>query len=102
MEREGLFTVIVRFDTTAESRSRALEEIGDYVAEFLSRQDGFVQSWLQQSVDGDGVVHVALWRSEAHFAAAGEKAQSYPALPALRRYNPRAERYQVWRAFGDG
>jgi len=100
MNRDGLFTVIVDFDTTAENQEGALEEIGAYVEAFLSRQEGFVQSWLHRSLDGTGLVHYALWRSEAQFRAAGEKAREHPALPGLRRYNPRGRYYEVARTFG--
>jgi heme-degrading monooxygenase HmoA len=100
MNRDGMFTVIVHFDTTAENQARALEEIGAYVDEFLSRQDGFVQSWLHRSLDGASLAHYALWESEAHFKAAGEKAREHPALPGLRQYNPRAGQFVVCRSFG--
>ena len=100
MQREGSFTVIVDFDTTPETQAQALEEIGAYVAEFLSRQPGFLQSWLHRSLDGTALVHYALWRSAADFQAAGEKARQHPALPALRRFNPRGRQFEVWRGFG--
>jgi hypothetical protein len=100
MNRDGLFTVIVEFDTTPETQQRALDEIGAYVDTFLSRQDGFVQSWLHRGLDGTGLVHYALWHSEAQFRAAGEKAREHPALPGLRQYNPRGRYYEVARSFG--
>ncbi len=101
MSAEGTFTVIVDFETTPENQQQALEEIGAYVDSFLSRQPGFLRSWLHRSLDGEGLVHYALWRSQADFQAAGEKAREHPALPALRRYNPRGRQYEVWRGFGE-
>lgn len=101
MEQDEKFMVVVHFDTTPENQHRALEEISDYVAEFLSRQDGFVRSFLSRSTEGAGLVHCALWRSEAYFDAAGMKAREHPAMPGLRQYQPRGERYQVWQVFGD-
>jgi len=99
MKREGTFTVIVDFDTTAANQQQALEEIGAYVDEFLSRQPGFLESWLHRPVDGEGLVHYALWRSQADFQAAGEKARQHPALPGLMRCNPRGRQFEVWRSF---
>jgi len=99
MNRDGLYTVIVQFDTTPENQLRALEEIGAYVDEFLSRQDGFVQSWLHRSLDGASLAHYALWESEAQFKAAGAKAREHPALPGLMHYNPRGQYFEVWRTF---
>ncbi len=99
MERDEAFMVVVEFDTSPENQDRALEEIGAYVAEFLSRQDGFQRSFLSRSTDGKGLVHCALWRSEADFDAAGVKAREHPAMPGLRQYQPRGQRYQVWQEF---
>lgn len=95
-----MFAVIVRFVTTPEEQDQALAEIGDYVADFLSRQAGFVRSALHRSDDGRALVHYALWRQEADFRAAGERAREHPALPALRRYQPAAETFHVAREFG--
>lgn len=100
MKRDGLYTVIVHFDTTPENQQQALDEIGAYVDDFLRRQEGFVQSWLHRSLSGDGLVHYALWRSEADFKAAGEKARAHPALPGLMRYKPSGRYYETWREFG--
>lgn len=102
MELEGLFAVIVSFETTPETQQQALEEIGGYVEDFLSRQDGFVQSALHRSLDGASLAHYAVWRSEAHFKAAGEKAREHPALPGLRRYQPQGRYFQVHREFVNG
>jgi heme-degrading monooxygenase HmoA len=102
MNRDGLFTVIVHFDTTPENQTHALEEIAAYIEDFLSRQDGFVQSALHRSLDGEGLVHYALWRSEEQFKAAGVKAREHPALPGLMQYKPRGQYYEVTRRFGQG
>lgn len=101
MNRDGLFAVIVSFTTTPQTQEQALEEIGAYVDGFLSRQDGFVQSWLHRSLDGEGLAHYALWESQAHFQAAGEKAREHPALPGLMQYQPHGQQFEVWRSFGD-
>lgn len=100
MNRNGLFAVIVNFDTTAESQQHALDEIGAYIEDFLSRQPGFVQSWLHRALDGESLAHYALWRSEADFKAAGEKAREHPALPGLMQYKPSGRQFEVWRGFG--
>lgn len=99
MSRDGQFTVIVTFETTRENQQRALEEISAYVEDFLSRQPGFLKSWMHRSLDGASLAHYALWRSEADFRAAGERAREHPALPALRRYQPQGRYYEVARAF---
>lgn len=99
MATEGLFTVIVRFATEPDEQHSALSEIGDYVADFLSRQPGFVRSALHRSADGRALVHYALWRREADFRAFADKARSHPALPGLRRYRPSAETFEVVREF---
>lgn len=99
MSDEGQFTVIVQFETAPEEQARALDEIGAYVDDFLRRQPGFLRSWLHRSLDGAAIAHYALWTSQAHFRAAGEKARHHPALPALRRYQPRGQYYEVWRGF---
>lgn len=102
MNRQGPFTVIVSFDTTPEEQDQALEEIGAYVESFLSRQPGFLRSWLHTSIDGTGLVHYAQWQSQADFQAAGAKAREHPALPGLMKYNPQGRQYEVARGFGDG
>jgi hypothetical protein len=94
-----MFNVVVHFETTPTSQATALAEIGAYVEEFLSRQAGFVQSWLSGALDGSGIVHFALWQSEADFKAAGEKAREHPALPGLMQYQPRGKHYTVARTF---
>lgn len=100
MKDEATFMVVVEFDTRPENQEQALAEIGDYVAQFLSRQDGFVRSFLSRSDDGAQLVHCALWRSEADFDAAGVKAREHPAMPRLRQYEPRGRRFRLWGAFG--
>lgn len=100
MNRSGPFTVIVNFETTPENQQRALEEIGAYVEDFLSRQPGFVESRLLREADGGGLVHCASWRSAADFQAAGDKARAHPALPGLMQYKPTGRRFEVWRSFG--
>jgi len=97
-----VFTVIVQFDTTAENQMRALEDIGAYVEDFLSRQEGFLRSTLHRSLDGTGLVHYALWGSEDDFRAAGAKAREHPALPGWMQYNPRGQYYDVAREFSGG
>ncbi|MEQ8858969.1 MAG: antibiotic biosynthesis monooxygenase [Pseudomonadales bacterium] len=100
MSRTGLFTVIVSFETTPDNQQRALDEIGAYIEDFLSQQPGFLQSWLHRSLDGTSLAHYALWRSDADFKAAGEKARQHPALPALMQYKPSGRQFEVWREFG--
>jgi heme-degrading monooxygenase HmoA len=99
---DGIYNVIVHFTTTPETQSDAIVEIGAYVDEFLSRQQGFLQSWLSSATDGENIVHFALWQSEADFRAAGEQARRHPALPGLMRYEPRARHHTIARVFGGG
>lgn len=80
--------VFVTFNTTKEQQAQALTEIGDYVAEFLSQQPGFVQSRLLASLDGEHVFHQAQWENEAAFQAAGQLARQHPDLPKLRLWAP--------------
>ena len=51
--------VIVTFTTNPDNQAQALQEIGDYVATFLSQQPGFMNSNLFASTDGQQVVHQA-------------------------------------------
>ena len=99
MQPEDCHTVIVNFTTTADNQADALAAIGDYVDTFLSQQPGFIESFLHQSVDGNRIVHYARWESEDDFKAAGAKAQSHPALPALRAYEPQGVGYRVWQRY---
>ena len=94
------FTVIVRFQTEPDTQEEALRKIGAYVDEFLSRQPGFVRSFLSRNGDGTSIVHYARWQSESAFAAAGEKARAHPYLPALMAYQPSAERHHLWQSYG--
>ncbi len=91
--------VIVTFETDPAAQEAALEKIGAYVASFLSKQPGFVESTLHRGVDGSGIVHYAKWQSEDAFKAAGVKARSHPDLPALLAYKPTGRGYQVWKSF---
>ena len=96
---EKYYTVIVSFECQPDSQDKALEEIGAYIESFLSRQPGFVESALSGSVDGDGIVHYARWKTAADFAAAGEKAREHPDLPALMAYKPSAVRHTLWQSY---
>jgi len=91
--------VVVEFEAEAKEQDRALALIGAYVADFLSRQPGFIDSTLLKGKDGRSIVHHARWRSEADFQRAGERAQSHPDLPALRAYEPRGRGFSPWRRF---
>ncbi len=93
------FTVIVNFETRADTQNEALEKIGAYVESFLSQQPGFVESHLSGSLDGTSIVHYARWKDETDFAAAGEKARSHPDLPMLMAYQPSAQRHTLWKSF---
>ncbi len=93
------FTVIVNFETEPDEQSEALEKIGSYVGSFLSQQPGFVQSKLHQSTDGKRIVHYAQWQSEEDFRAFAEIAGSHPDLPAIRKYNPQAGFFELWREY---
>ena len=91
--------VVVTFATTPDNQASALEEIGAYVAEFLSQQPGFVTSRLLASRDGESIVHQAEWLDEASFQAAGALARERPELPKLMAYQPRGVGYRLARAF---
>ena len=92
-------TVIVTFEVDPAAQVEALEKIGAYVGGFLSRQPGFVESFLHQGLDGQSIVHYARWQSEADFKAAGEKARVHPDFPALMVYKPSGKGYRVWKSF---
>ena len=91
--------VIVTFQTNENIQPQALIEIGDYVADFLSQQPGFITSRLFASRDGQSIVHEAEWTSEAEFQAAGPLAQAHPAFPRLMAYEPKSIGYQLSRTF---
>ena len=91
--------VIVSFSTSKESQTQAIQEVGDYVESFLSRQFGFIVSRLHASLDGNSLVHYAEWVSEEDFIAAAEKARLHPDLPKLMAYKPNASGYQILRRF---
>ncbi len=96
---DSYYTVIVSFECQPEDQDDALEKVGAYVGEFLSRQPGFIESHLSRSLDGKGVVHYARWESEADFLAFGEKARSHPDLPAIMAYQPTAVRHVLWQSY---
>lgn len=91
--------VVVEFEAEPAQQDEALERIGAYVADFLSRQPGFIDSTLLKGRDGRSIVHHARWQSEADFKRAGERAQSHPDLPALRAYQPSGRGFSLWRQF---
>ena len=91
--------VVVQFTTAPAEQAEAVQLVGDYVADFLSQQPGFIKSRLHSSLDGESMVHYAEWESEADFQAAGAKAQDHPDLPALRAYHPLGRGYVVARTF---
>jgi antibiotic biosynthesis monooxygenase len=91
--------VIVTFHTDKTNQSQAVTEIGDYVADFLSQQPGFVTSSLFASRDGQSIVHQAQWTSEAAFLAAGPLARAHPDFPKLMTYEPKGIGYQLERTF---
>ena len=99
MPADNPHIVIVSFETTAQAQAEAIEKIGAYVDDFLSRQPGFIESRLHRGLDGQSIVHYAAWRSESDFKAAGEKARTHPDLPALMVYKPSGKGYQVSRVF---
>ena len=91
--------VIVTFKTDETNQALALKEIGDYVADFLSQQPGFVTSSLFASRDGSSIVHQAEWMREADFQAAGPLARVHPDFPKLMAYEPKGVGYQLTRTF---
>lgn len=99
MSEKNQHIVIVTFVTEPGNQSEALEKIGAYIDGFLSRQPGFIESFLHQSLDGMSLVHYAKWRSEADFKSAGEKARAHPDLPALMVYQPKGTGYRIWAAY---
>lgn len=93
------FLATYTYDTDGQDQAHALQEIGDYVDVFLSRQPGFVSSRLLASNDGKSIVHQSEWTSEAACLAAGTLARKHPRLPGLRTYKPRWLGYRLARAF---
>lgn len=91
--------VIVTFHTNNKNQALALDEIGAYVAGFLSQQPGFITSRLFAARDGLSVVHQAEWNDEAAFQAAGSLAREHPDLPKLMAYEPKGVGYQLNRTF---
>ena len=51
--------VIVTFNIDSDNQRTALQEIGDYVGNFLSQQPGFLSSRLHSGIDGASIVHYA-------------------------------------------
>ena len=99
MTADAHHIVIVSFETEPEGQDAALEKLGGYIGSFLSRQPGFVQSFLHRGLDGRGIVHYAKWTTEDAFKAAGVKARAHPDLPALLAYKPTGRGYSVWKSF---
>lgn len=99
MTTEQPHIVIVNFEIEPGAQAEALEKIGAYVQSFLSRQPGFIESFLHEGLDGTSIVHYARWRSEADFKAAGEGARAHPDMPALLAYKPSGKGYRVWKTY---
>ena len=93
------FTVVVTFETDQENHAEARELIGAYIKNFLSQQPGFIESKLHQKREGTGLLHYARWQAEADFRAFAKIASAHPALPALRKFKPDANFYDVWAAY---
>lgn len=91
--------VVVTFTTTEDNQAQAVDEIGAYVADFLSQQPGFVTSRLFASKDGQSIVHQAEWTSESAFQDAGVLARQHPDLPRLMAYSPSGVGYTLARTF---
>ncbi len=91
--------VVVTFRTTPSNQAQAVQEIGDYVADFLSQRPGFVTSRLFASLDGETIVHQAEWTHEEAFRNAGPLARQHPDLPKLMAYEPKGVGYQLQRTF---
>ena len=98
-DAQGHHFVIVTFKTNEDNQQRAILEIGDYVAEFLSRQPGFIRSSLFASNDAHSLVHQAEWVNESAFQAAGTLARKHPDLPKLMVFEPKGIGYQLSRTF---
>jgi len=96
------FTVVVAFETTPDNHDQAVALIGNYVGDFLSRQPGFIESWLNEKTEGSGLLHYARWQREEDFRAFAEKAQGHPDLPAIREFTPSATFYRSIRQFKGG
>ena len=79
------FVVVVTFETTPDNHAKALSLLDEYIAGFLSRQPGFIESRLNERADGHGYLHFARWQKEADFRAFAEKAADHPLLPEIRQ-----------------
>jgi len=91
--------VLVSFSTNRENQAQALTEIGDYIADFLARQPGFIRSTLLASDDGEQVVHYAEWTDEAAFVAIGPLARQHPDFNKLMAYQPKGTGFWEVRRF---
>jgi quinol monooxygenase YgiN len=98
-QSNGHHFVVVTFSTQPGSQDQALNEIGDYVAGFLSQQPGFITSRLFASGDGSNIVHQAEWTDEAAFKAVGPLARKHPDFPKLMAYEPKGIGYHLHRSF---
>ena len=91
----NLLTVFVSFDVEPDQQEKVCELVEDYIANFISLQAGFVSSHVHKSLCGKHVANYAQWKSMEHFKAFGEKARSWPGLPALLEFGPQATFYTV-------
>jgi len=99
MASDDSHIVIVDFEIEPGGQAEALDKIGAYVESFLSRQPGFIESFLHAGLDGTSIVHYARWRSEADFKAAGVGARAHPDMPALLAYKPSGRGYRIWKSY---
>ena len=95
----GDFVVLVLFDTSPEQHSEVLALLHRYINEFLKLQPGFIESRLNEKLDGSGYMHFARWQTESAFRAFADKAQSHPLLPEIRKIDASASFYQVARYY---
>lgn len=93
------FTVVVTFETDQQNHAEARELISAYIKDFLSQQPGFIESKLHENREGEGLLHYARWQAEADFLAFAKIASAHPALPALRKFKPNANFYDVWATY---
>ena len=95
MKKPERHIIVVSFNTTPDSQTKAITTIGNYVSEFLSKQSGFLGSRLHASLDGYSILHYAEWISAKAFSQAAELARNHPDLPALKRLQPDATAYSI-------
>ena len=91
--------VIVTFNIDSDNQGLALQEIGDYVGNFLSQQPGFLSSRLHSGIDEASIVHYAEWECQTAFLKAGKKARSHPSFEKLMSYKPNGSGYRLHRSF---